>query len=482
MPTDDKDVVLRRKLNDAEREIERLKEKNAQLKKENKNLKDANEGIKKEFEDYKMAHPLSAPPQFYKPNITGPRMKTGAPKGHRGVSRENPEPEDVTHEIVLTTDTCPHCGGHVEEPENGDVRFVFDIPPPTPVVMRIVTKRPYCPNCRMRITPRSPYFYPNKKYGINLAIAVAVWRMNGVTREKVRFMLKEFYGLKFSTRTIQEMERFVAAELRDEYDAIKALVRASKAVGGDETGWRIDGKNNWLWVFSTISEALFVVDRSRGRTVPEDILDKDFKGVLVNDGWNGYNSVGHPKQQCYVHINRQMQRSETRYGIEERGFGKDKPPVYLRPGRPHEEFVLFSKVLRGILRDAVDFVEAGPTLEARLRAERSFKQRLRRLINEDYKDGSVRRLAKFLFKHFDEIFTFVRVPGVPWHNNAAERDIRPAVVIRKNSYGSRSLLGARAFETLMTFFMTCKKRGLNFIEWLRERLAQKSLGPFAAKT
>ncbi|HUT90482.1 MAG TPA: transposase, partial [Thermoguttaceae bacterium] len=33
------------------------------------------------------------------------------------------------------------------------------------------------------------------------------------------------------------------------------------------------------------------------------------------------------------------------------------------------------------------------------------------------------------------MFTFLDQPGVPFDNNAGERAIRPAVIIRKNSYG-----------------------------------------------
>jgi transposase len=475
MDTDEKKEDYRRKYKESQKEIERLQKELERYKKENKDLKKKLALIEEE-------KALKAPSPFYRSNTKGKRKRAGAPKGHKGISRKIPRPEEITHEMVLTTDTCPQCGGRVEEPENGDVRYIYDIPPPIPIVMKVTTKRPYCPRCGIRITPRSKDHFPGKSWGNNLAITVSTWRMLGITRGKIKFMLNQIYGLDFSTKTIQDMEQFVAKELRPAYNAIKERVRNSDEVGADETSWRKDGKNHWLWVFSTVDAALFVVDRSRGRKVPETILNESFEGVVVEDGWNGYNSLEHRKQQCLVHINRQIQRGEQRYRIEPRGFLKDEKPVYKRRGRPRKEFVVFSAALRKIMREAVLSIETEPYEEARIRAERNFKRRLDRLIKKEYKDRRVLRMVKFLKKHRNEIFTFLGVPGVPWHNNRAERDIRPSVVIRKNSYGSRSTNGTRTFETMMTFFMTCKKRGLNFIEWLRERLGQRALGVFTAGT
>ncbi len=56
------------------------------------------------------------------------------------------------------------------------------------------------------------------------------------------------------------------------------------------------------------------------------------------------------------------------------------------------------------------------------------------------------------------MFTFLDHDGVPFDNNHAEREVRPAVIIRKNSYGNRSEVGADAQAVLMTVFRT-QQRG-----------------------
>ncbi len=86
-------------------------------------------------------------------------------------------------------------------------------------------------------------------------------------------------------------------------------------------------------------------------------------------------------------------------------------------------------------------------------------QRLEALIETAWCNGESRRLIKRLRRHQADLFTFLDHDGVPFDNNHAEREVRPAVIIRKNSYGNRSEVGADAQAVLMTIFRTLKQRG-----------------------
>jgi hypothetical protein len=70
-----------------------------------------------------------------------------------------------------------------------------------------------------------------------------------------------------------------------------------------------------------------------------------------------------------------------------------------------------------------------------------------------------KRLIKRLRRHQDDLFTFLDQEHVPFDNNHAERCIRPAVIIRKHSYGNRSQRGADCQAVLMSAFRTLKQRG-----------------------
>lgn len=70
-------------------------------------------------------------------------------------------------------------------------------------------------------------------------------------------------------------------------------------------------------------------------------------------------------------------------------------------------------------------------------------------------------LAKRLLRHEDELFQFVLIEGLSADNNLAERSIRPLVVIRKISGGSRTEEGTKTRMALASLFGTWRARGLN---------------------
>ena len=60
-----------------------------------------------------------------------------------------------------------------------------------------------------------------------------------------------------------------------------------------------------------------------------------------------------------------------------------------------------------------------------------------------------------------ELFTFVADPAVPPTNNAAERALRPLVVARKISGGTRSARGSATRMVLQSLVATWELRGLD---------------------
>ncbi len=88
-------------------------------------------------------------------------------------------------------------------------------------------------------------------------------------------------------------------------------------------------------------------------------------------------------------------------------------------------------------------------------------KRLIALAQGEYDDPDAARLAKRLSRHRDELFTFLDRPEADWNNNFAERQIRPAVILRKNSQCNRSQRGAATQAVLMSVYRTLKLRGLD---------------------
>ena len=133
------------------------------------------------------------------------------------------------------------------------------------------------------------------------------------------------------------------------------------------------------------------------------------------------------------------------------------------------EWKTFAKKLRRLIHDGIRLRKRSDFSPARYRSRiHLIDARLTQLSqwqNDDgcavYTDPDALRLARRLRAHWDHLFTFLDKPDVPFDNNFAERQIRPAVILRKNSQSNRSQQGAATQAVLMTIYRTLKLRGHN---------------------
>ena len=93
------------------------------------------------------------------------------------------------------------------------------------------------------------------------------------------------------------------------------------------------------------------------------------------------------------------------------------------------------------------------------------------------KGHACQALAKRLLRHEDELFQFVLIKGLSADNNLAERAIRPLVIIRKVSDGSRSAAGTQTCLALASLFHTWQARGHNPFEQCLALLSQHTATP-----
>ena len=140
---------------------------------------------------------------------------------------------------------------------------------------------------------------------------------------------------------------------------------------------------------------------------------------------------------------------------------------------PGKHWPAFAKKLRRLLGDAIRlWRQRGELPDATYASRRArLAVRLQELIDTPWKDAQAKRLIKRLRRHQNDLFTFLDQPDVPFDNNTAERAIRPAVIIRKNSYGNRSQRGADCQAVLMSVFRTLKQRGHDPIRTIIDALA-----------
>jgi transposase len=228
-------------------------------------------------------------------------------------------------------------------------------------------------------------------------------------------------------------------------------LRQSRVIHSDETGWKIGGHNAWLWVFTNEQLSVYLIDPRRGHEVVESILGTDFAGVLVSDCFLAYDALHYTKAKCAGHL---LKRCKA---LTESG---------------NRTAVQFSQQLACLLRGGIKLKERQSRLTAHgyRVACGKLEAALDRLLERHYRQPDTARFAKLLRKQREHLFTFLYVAEVAPTNNAAERELRPAVIIRKTNGCNRSPEGATAHSILSSVIRTCEKQGLDFIDQTRKVL------------
>lgn len=472
-------------LSQAERRalLERLRKAERALA-ENRDLKDKLRRAQEELRRYKACAPMLAASDrtaeagsipssrvFYRRPQHSPNPRpSGGQLGHVGHARPRPIPNAPP--LALSLSECTRCGTRLGEPFEVRRRTITDLPPPEPRIFDVEIPRYRCPGCRARVEPACPY-PPNRQYGFVLTARVVHLRLLGLSASKVVDFLREAHGVRLTTAAVLKLERWAAEALGELYDRLKAEVRNAPVVGADETKFRIAGENGWMWVFTHLNAVVYRIAPSRGKDVVEEVLGGS-RGVLVHDGWVPYETVTTAEHQLDLcHINRWLERGEVLHRVEPRPLLKPVEAKMVGPGHPPTEFLTFADGVRQLLRSSITWLEShfdAPMVE-REAYYRGLRWDLADHLRRDWRDPDAARIASELWKRREMVFTFLIEPGVPWHNNGAETEIRQGVLYRKISGGRRSWTGAWVLERLLTVYRTSRKRELDFLAIARDAIS-----------
>jgi len=272
----------------------------------------------------------------------------------------------------------------------------------------------------------------------------------GMTLGKIRKLIEDQYGLSISTGMLSEMITRTGSGLEADWQDIKTSLLDQKHLHADETGWRIDGDNGWLWSFANQDVSFYTIEDSRGQKVVEEVLGKRFGGVLTTDFYGAYNAIACQKQKCWPHLLRDLHEVSVKYPRNR------EIQVYL--GR----MKTFFKRGKKLQADHKKGLEIDKRLD-RLKGD------TQRWAERGHRHPDLKRLSKRIIKYRRELYTFIKA-GTDPTNNFAEREVRPAVLMRKTSYGNRTNNGAHTQSILMSVIRTAEKRGENFVERAAEHL------------
>jgi len=363
----------------------------------------------------------------------------GARPGHGGHGRKGHEEgtADRTEDIVPESETCPECGKLLLK-KGIERRSVLDIPLARPEKISFNLHKRYCPDCRKSFTPQPPGVLPRSLFGNRLiAKAITMHYLHGVPIERVCESLG--IGSGSLAGIFQRCARLFAdvpQKLVEEY-------REAPVKHADETGWRTNGKNGYVWLFATSELSIFQFGKNRSAQVPLAVFGKEpLEGKLVVDRYNGYNKVPCAIQYCYAHLLRDVEDLE-----------KEFPD--------NGEVSTFTAVVIPLLSSAIK-LRKQPIHDGEFYAQAAhLRSEIQAAMDQPARHLGIRRIQDIFRNNKHRLYHWSEDRKVPADNNLAERDLRPSVIARKVSFGSVSDAGAQTRSTLTTVVTTQKKRGLD---------------------
>jgi transposase len=408
------------------------------------------------------------PPSFVKANAPArpPKARTKrAPEHNRARRREEPT-QRVDHPLTH----CPDCGGALGGMHVGRTRQVIELAPPPPVeIVEHQVQRGWCSVCqqwREAELDLSGQVLGQGRVGVGVAALVAHLRTSlRLPLRSIQRYLAEVHGLRVSVGEVAELLHRVAAHGAPTLAQIRARVRTRAVVHADETGWREAGRNGYVWGLMTPEgERSFAYAHSRAGAVINDLLGEAFGGVLVTDFYGGYNDTpGGQHQRCWVHLLRDLRALGDASSQDETPQGRDVGR-WVAAVR-----TLWQQIRRARASPADDPAQREARYQALLRQVQALGAQFVEQLGHP-----CRALAWRLWHFQGELLTCVRQPAVPPDNNTAERAIRPLVVARKISGGTRSPRGSQTRMALASLAATWSASGLQPLHEFR-RLLQTPL-------
>lgn len=128
------------------------------------------------------------------------------------------------------------------------------------------------------------------RIGVRLASLIATLRtVMRLPIRQIQAYLLTLHGVTISIGEIVERLHRIKDQTQPQIDALKTEIRASPAIQADETGWREDGLNGYVWAVSTPKIRYYEDHHSRAGEVIKKLIGDDFEGVLGSGFYAGYN-------------------------------------------------------------------------------------------------------------------------------------------------------------------------------------------------
>ena len=231
----------------------------------------------------------------------------------------------------------------------------------------------------------------------------------------------------------------------------------------DESPTKQHKAKAWLWVAVAPMFAVFGIFANRSRESLVALIGVYSKIILNCDRAKMYLD-GPRLQWCWAHLKRDIQSLRDSHDKQVKRLGHDLM---------RQERLLF------------EYWQRYKRAEVNWKAFRRLASPVRKEFNSLLLRGSYSGNAKLIgfcdeiLPRKDHLWTFLDAEGIEPTNNAAERALRSAVILRKLSFGTQSSRGSRYIERILSVSETCRLQKRNAYEYLIGVMKAKFAGETA---
>ena len=284
----------------------------------------------------------------------------------------------------------------------------------------------------------------------HIATLAGVYRLS---RRQVRDVIGEMFGIPISLGAVDAVIMRMSEILKDPWERLRDSIQAAQQVHADETGWRLGGAYRCLWVATTALAACYRIDPTRSQAAAKELLGEDFGGFVISDRYVGYHWLDVLQQQlCWAHWVRSLVASSE------------------RPGAPGKLGAKLLNAAREVIRTHRAYLEDDHDLDWLRERLAPLRATIRTLLEQGAR-GRDQKTANFcagLLEEYDALWTFCDVEDIqiPVTNNAAERALRHAVILRRVQGGTQSDHGSRWVERILSIRETMRLQDRSALDYL----------------
>lgn len=393
---------------------------------------------------------------------TGKR-KRGQQPGSKGHGRTDRSEVPISEAVPLGIPggcKCSECGKPYIELSSTEDSLMTEMS--LMLFQVLYQRRKYVSQCscqgkKIKTAPPPPKLYPRSTIGNSLWVYLVVQKfLHGIPTNRT---LKDLslYGLSLAEGTVVGGMRVINDLIDKLYKEVLTRCRGADIWNADETTWRVFDAGQtkwWLWLIASDDAVAYILDPSRSKKVPSEFFAGS-KGTLMTDRLASYKSLQESirKAWCWVHVRRDFRnvlpmpkcQKWAKWWLEEIAI----------------LFVLTEKRYR-LWEKNKTLGRTWDTAQTEIENQiERLKWRWQAELNKPGLHDEQKKILRSLKKHWAGLTIFVQDPRVPLHNNRAERLLRNAVILRKNSFGSGSQWSGGSAAKLFSIFQTWLINGLD---------------------